>query len=127
MIPLGVNGAAVTAQGSGFVLVRLRRAPATPPSSRRGELTAMVQDELPNRGCQGLAKFRRGGKVRPRAHLSELSALKPFGEPRSQSCRVAPVGSRNDQRGHIDRDEFLDRSEERRVGKECRCRWSPYH
>ena len=20
-----------------------------------------------------------------------------------------------------------DRSEERRVGKECRCRWSPYH
>ena len=29
------------------------------------------------------------------------------------------------------RDEFLaagiDRSEERRVGKECRSRWSPYH
>ena len=23
--------------------------------------------------------------------------------------------------------EFLDRSEERRVGKECRSRWSPYH
>src|SRR5689334_24040793 len=23
--------------------------------------------------------------------------------------------------------EFLDRSEERRVGKECRCRWSPCH
>ena len=22
---------------------------------------------------------------------------------------------------------FLDRSEERRVGKECRSRWSPYH
>src|SRR5688572_33052009 len=21
----------------------------------------------------------------------------------------------------------IDRSEERRVGKECRCRWSPYH
>jgi hypothetical protein len=76
--------------------------------SRRGELTAMGQHELPNRGCQGLAKFRRGGKVRPRAHLSELSSLKPFGEPRSQSCRVAPVGSRNDQSGHIDRDELLD-------------------
>ena len=23
--------------------------------------------------------------------------------------------------------EFRDRSEERRVGKECRSRWSPYH
>src|SRR5687767_10318358 len=22
---------------------------------------------------------------------------------------------------------YFDRSEERRVGKECRCRWSPYH
>ena len=26
-----------------------------------------------------------------------------------------------------DRNEALDRSEERRVGKECRSRWSPYH
>src|SRR2546423_251259 len=25
------------------------------------------------------------------------------------------------------RDEFVSRSEERRVGKECRSRWSPYH
>ena len=24
-------------------------------------------------------------------------------------------------------DELLGRSEERRVGKECRSRWSPYH
>ena len=24
-------------------------------------------------------------------------------------------------------DLFVDRSEERRVGKECRSRWSPYH
>src|SRR5690348_17966125 len=24
-------------------------------------------------------------------------------------------------------DPFPDRSEERRVGKECRCRWAPYH
>ena len=24
-------------------------------------------------------------------------------------------------------DEILNRSEERRVGKECRSRWSPYH
>ena len=24
-------------------------------------------------------------------------------------------------------DKLIDRSEERRVGKECRSRWSPYH
>src|ERR1051326_8521742 len=28
---------------------------------------------------------------------------------------------------HASRREFLGRSEERRVGKECRSRWSPYH
>ena len=32
---------------------------------------------------------------------------------------------RND--GTSDRDDSLNRSEERRVGKECRSRWSPYH
>src|SRR3712207_7635227 len=29
--------------------------------------------------------------------------------------------------GRGNRLEFRDRSEERRVGKECRSRWSPYH
>src|SRR3712207_4325167 len=29
--------------------------------------------------------------------------------------------------GRIVGSNFLDRSEERRVGKECRSRWSPYH
>src|SRR5258706_3336682 len=32
---------------------------------------------------------------------------------------------RND--GEIELDRVADRSEERRVGKECRSRWSPYH
>ena len=27
----------------------------------------------------------------------------------------------------IERDKYFARSEERRVGKECRSRWSPYH
>ena len=27
----------------------------------------------------------------------------------------------------IGRNPYADRSEERRVGKECRSRWSPYH
>ena len=29
--------------------------------------------------------------------------------------------------GHIVKDVKFTRSEERRVGKECRSRWSPYH
>ena len=32
---------------------------------------------------------------------------------------VVPAGAGSDHRNH--------RSEERRVGKECRSRWSPYH
>src|SRR5438874_13647300 len=40
--------------------------------------------------------------------------------------------SRQDARAYVVRltdrgREVLKRSEERRVGKECRCRWSPYH
>ena len=29
--------------------------------------------------------------------------------------------------GHVDHGKTTLRSEERRVGKECRSRWSPYH
>ena len=29
--------------------------------------------------------------------------------------------------GYVESCDNLDRSEERRVGKECRSRWSPYH
>src|SRR5256886_11720943 len=40
--------------------------------------------------------------------------------------RVCPIGSRGD--GHIPGPRPpAPRSEERRVGKECRSRWSPYH
>ena len=31
------------------------------------------------------------------------------------------------EKGYTNLVHFLDRSEERRVGKECRSRWSPYH
>ena len=34
---------------------------------------------------------------------------------------------RNADRVLPEDDNLLDRSEERRVGKECRSRWSPYH
>ena len=31
------------------------------------------------------------------------------------------------QKEEGDKDALVERSEERRVGKECRSRWSPYH
>src|SRR5256885_12462016 len=46
----------------------------------------------------------------------EAIALKP-----GQSCAVAPG------RPHLVTNAGAGRSEERRVGKECRSRWSPYH
>ena len=38
-------------------------------------------------------------------------------------CLISHI--HKDHAGHVK--EFLKRSEERRVGKECRSRWSPYH
>ena len=38
-----------------------------------------------------------------------------------------PVNNQNDRAEMIAALECVDRSEERRVGKECRSRWSPYH
>ena len=43
-------------------------------------------------------------------------------------CLAAGVNAINAYitKGHAPQD-YVDRSEERRVGKECRSRWSPYH
>ena len=37
------------------------------------------------------------------------------------------IGSRDAERAATAANEYSSRSEERRVGKECRSRWSPYH
>ena len=59
--------------------------------------------------------------------LYETPDIKQTGEKQPLHPRIVPKGT-------IGQDEFLDRvhkftgrSEERRVGKECRSRWSPYH
>ena len=41
--------------------------------------------------------------------------------------KVAMYTPNLDTRRLYDAFTFADRSEERRVGKECRSRWSPYH
>ena len=44
--------------------------------------------------------------------------------PRAEKAALDAVQA---QIGHMQRGDTLIRSEERRVGKECRSRWSPYH
>ena len=48
-------------------------------------------------------------------HLLNATIVKTFGCPRSRNAHIERKKSK------------CDRSEERRVGKECRSRWSPYH
>ena len=56
--------------------------------------------------------------------LNEL--LEKEAESLTQAARYERSEARQGYRsGHYDRN--LTRSEERRVGKECRSRWSPYH
>ena len=53
----------------------------------------------------------------------ELKVSKWFTEWTSFKFGRTPYSGAN----HQSRDLSSDRSEERRVGKECRSRWSPYH
>src|SRR5437879_13334966 len=46
---------------------------------------------------------------------------------RSLPRKAALQGARNASRTHPQPRQVRRRSEERRVGKECRSRWSPYH
>src|ERR1035437_9680445 len=67
-----------------------------------------------------LTTSTRGGMIMP------FSKKRPSGTTPEPKCRVRGAGptpadrSRNPER-------HSERSEERRVGKECRSRWSPYH
>src|ERR1051326_9632468 len=56
----------------------------------------------------------RVAEAPPRA----VEAQKPAPEPPAREVAPPPAPSRST---------FSSRSEERRVGKECRSRWSPYH
>ena len=59
----------------------------------------------------------------------EWKGVKGINNIRNINARVA-AGLQNAIRiseRHTEKGEALVRSEERRVGKECRSRWSPYH
>ena len=46
------------------------------------------------------------------------------GKKTAETSADAKNAESTDEKNTLD---FVDRSEERRVGKECRSRWSPYH
>ena len=88
----------------------------------REALRRLAQERLvevyPRRGM-----FVTSVEIRDLASLAEVrSALE------SHAARLAAERATEEDRGELEAllDE-LDRSEERRVGKECRSRWSPYH
>src|SRR5258706_5032474 len=62
------------------------------------------------------AVFRDGGDAVVLVLIDE-------GNAPAQLERLQPVGHRQGVRPKLQ----VERSEERRVGKECRSRWSPYH
>src|SRR2546430_8315808 len=65
-----------------------------------------------------LVGFRHGRR-------KETGEVRRVGKPERDSCEVRSGGG--PRRGQERRLGKFGRSEERRVGKECRSRWSPYH
>src|SRR5256885_14385701 len=82
-----------------------------------GQLSSLADETPEGRSIVVLAKEKYGLRGR---NVSEMSAkFIPF----SAQTRISGV----DLAGRQVRKGAADRSEERRVGKECRSRWSPYH
>src|SRR5256885_10753250 len=79
----------------------------------------------------GLANvFAREGK--PREALSALDTAVGLDSNRAdlhaaRARALRAIGEQKEARKELQKALVLERSEERRVGKECRSRWSPYH
>src|SRR5688572_32991832 len=76
-------------------------------AQRRGELDAGIERIVGQRSD---------------INLNQINVTPLADDPLNPGIQfTAPLGALGTPFGH------LGRSEERRVGKECRCRWSPYH
>src|SRR5476651_337005 len=73
-----------------------------------------IEPDLIWRSHNGMTSINRAARAKPDAFV-------PCPEPPLKALRALIAESR------IDLPDGLPRSEERRVGKECRSRWSPYH
>src|SRR5476651_1685697 len=116
---MGLNGAMTDARGL-VVIVEDERAIA---DLQRLYLTeAGFGVHLERDGIAGLAAIRR---LRPVAIILDVGLP---GLDGIEICRrLRESGDWTPIIFVTARDDEVDRSEERRVGKECRSRWSPYH
>src|SRR2546425_12921497 len=77
--------------------------------------------------------FDRAEEAMQEAFASALASWPETGIPRNPAAWITATAHRKliDQvrreRTRREKQDSLSRSEERRVGKECRSRWSPYH
>ena len=71
----------------------------------------------------GLAEMLKGGVIMDVTNAEQAKIAEDAGACAVMALERIPADIRKD--GGISR--MSDRSEERRVGKECRSRWSPYH
>src|SRR6266436_6330622 len=92
---------------SGRMSVGLVRMETTPAMRIRKEMITKVY---------GLRSANLTSHMNVAPYITLRSAL-----PQNDSCR-----SDHQDGNHERQDGGIDRSEERRVGKECRSRWSPY-
>src|SRR2546425_6729156 len=101
-----------------------------PPATTRERRTAAKNP--PARKRRSCAKSFPGNRIQYLSFLSAFLYPANHGFKRTHAFIVRvdcpPVGCYEYQLGKFFRKRSLvDRSEERRVGKECRSRWSPYH
>src|SRR2546426_5248093 len=94
--------------------VCVRAGSLEPTRGPHGELRFSFQDLVLLRTAKGLVSARIAPR-RVRSALRKLKEQLPEGRP-LRGVHIRAVGDR-----------IVVRSEERRVGKECRSRWSPYH
>ena len=102
--------------------------PPTSPFQSRNSLKSSNTDNSDSRRGKGVTT----GSAQPTTRNKDCSSLRVFGRPALSS----PMGHRLQRRAnspslcketYTERGDMGTRSEERRVGKECRSRWSPYH
>ena len=86
------------------------------------------QDEALTLVSDAIIRQRSGIKDENRP-IGSFLFLGPTGVGKTEVCKSL-AEALFDSESHIvrfDMSEYMERSEERRVGKECRSRWSPYH
>ena len=100
---------------------------AVQPKTIYSEVPEVISGQRFAQTAAGAQRFVIGGLLTDHAVADQICALVPavlF--PRAHPLAVAPA-IRAEQSDLLAGELTLTRSEERRVGKECRSRWSPYH